>query len=393
MRCCRVLLMLLAAFGAPSTSFAQESIIGQGLSLGYNLDYPAALKAFDAATVADPGNSAAYRLSAATSWVALLFEQGAVTVDDYLGQASASVARPKPNPEIEGILQRNLQRAIGLAEAVVRQHPDDPEANYQAGAAYGLQASYIATIQGKLSASLGPARRAYQAHERVLTLDPSRKDAGLIVGLYTYTVATLSLPARVVARLAGFASSREQGITLVEAAASYPGDAQPSALFTLALIYNREQRYDEALHVIAELQRMYPRNRLLWLEAASTQLRAGHYDAARLAAEHGLELFAAETRPIARGEESRWRLAYGTALAGLGQRESAERELRRAAAVATRDWVRGRISKALGQLSEEAGDRQAAAVHYTIAATLCRDDHDTVCADEANAGFKKVRAR
>ena len=373
----------IAVLGAPPGANAQETLHARGLALGYNLDYPAALQTFNEAIADDPTDIAAYRLSAATSWIALLFEQGAVTVDDYLGQARSTIERTPPNPATAADLRRNLQRAIALAEARLKTHPTDPDAYYEAGAAYGLQASYTATIEGKLSASFGPARRAYKAHERLLELDPSRKDAGLIVGLYRYTVATLSLPARVMARLAGFGSGRERGIELVEAAAAYPGDAQPGALFTLALIYNREKRYDAALEVIAALRRMYPRNRLLLLEAASTELRAGRAAQARISVERGLERLRGETRPIASGEESRWRYVHGAALAALDERTLAERELQDASALATRDWVRGRISKELGRLSDRAGDRQAAAAHYARAERLCRADHDDECADEA----------
>jgi hypothetical protein len=65
------------------------------------------------------------------------------------------------------------------------------------------------------------ARRAYDEHETVLELDPSRKDAGLIVGTYRYIVSTLSLPMRMMAYVAGFGGGRERGIqTLRETAAA-----------------------------------------------------------------------------------------------------------------------------------------------------------------------------
>ena len=58
-----------------------------------------------------------------------------------------------------------------------------------------------------------------------------------------------------------------RGLRLVEEAAAYASDVQANARFTLIVIYNREQRYTDALRVIHELQLQYPRNRLLWLEA------------------------------------------------------------------------------------------------------------------------------
>ena len=208
--------------------------------------------------------------------------------------------------------------------------------------------------------SLGPARRAYREHERVLELDPTRKDAGLIVGLYRYGVASLPAPLRLLAHLAGFGSGRERGLQLVEDASRYPSHVQSNALFMLVLLYNREARYDDALHVIAELQSRYPRNRLLWLEAGGTAMRAGRPAVAKTMLEEGLARLAVDARPRAAGEEARWRYTYGAALVTLDDPHAADRELRMALALATRDWLRGRVHKELGKLADRSGNRLAA---------------------------------
>jgi hypothetical protein len=48
----------------------------RGLELGYNLDHLEALVSFNDAIATDPADPAAYRLTAATTWIHLLFEQG-----------------------------------------------------------------------------------------------------------------------------------------------------------------------------------------------------------------------------------------------------------------------------------------------------------------------------
>ena len=58
----------------------------------------------------------------------------------------------------------------------------------------------------------------------------------------------------------------------------------------------------DRVRVIGQLQRQYPRNRLLWLEAASTALRAGRPADARQALEEGLAKLAGDPRPRAFGE-------------------------------------------------------------------------------------------
>ena len=231
--------------------------------------------------------------------------------------------------------------------------------------------------------SLGAARRAYREHERVLELDPRRKDAGLIVGMYRYAVAALPAPLRLMARLAGFGGGRERGLRLVEEAARYPSDVQPNALFTLILLYNREARYDDAL-------------RRDWRAAAalSTQssalARGGRHRAAggaprRSAGGARRRARAAVARRRGRGRRRGSALAVRLrrgARRAEGRRRPPSASFARRSTGATRDWVRGRAHKELGKLADLAGDRPRALEEYRLADRLCRQDHDSECSDE-----------
>ena len=86
-----------------------------------------------------------------------------------------------------------------------------------------LRASWVATVEQSALSAFRAAREAYDEHERVLEINAARKDAGLIVGTYRYIVASLSMPLRWAAYVVGFGGSREQGLKLVEGAASYVG--------------------------------------------------------------------------------------------------------------------------------------------------------------------------
>jgi len=362
----------------------------RGVQSGYNLDRAEAIAAFRHAIDADPTSPASHRLLAATAWTALLFDQGAITIEDYLGTAQ-DVPHAAPDPIWNALFRSSIDRASALADALVRAHPDSVDAQYQLGATNALQAAYSATVEGRVVGSLGFIRHAYRAHDRLLQAAPERKDAGLVVGIYRYTISTLSFPKRVGAYLAGLSGSRNEGLRLVEAAASYRSDAQPQAKFTLILLYTREKRYDDALRVVRELKEQFPRNRLIWLEEGSTLLRAGRADAARQSLETGLSLFLEDTRPRARGEESRWRYAYGSALNVLDDGVAAHRELTTALGLATRDWVRGRIHIELGQLAGKSGDCATALAAYRDAERLCSGDHDDACADQARERMKERR--
>jgi len=120
----------------------------------------------------------------------------------------------------------------------------------------------LATFQEAIAAQPRDPQ-AYRGNEQeeVLSLDPRRKDAGLIVGTYRYIVASLPLPIRLMAYVVGFGGGRERGLRMIEEAVTYPGDSQVDAKFVLVLLYNRERRFDEALKTVRELQARFPRNR------------------------------------------------------------------------------------------------------------------------------------
>jgi tetratricopeptide (TPR) repeat protein len=382
------MVMIMYAVSREKGSFASDKISATtlrtlGQDLGYNLDHEGALATFQQAIAVDPDHPAAYRLAAATAWIRLLFQQGAVTAEDYLGQARADRQKTPPSRELDAFFRKHLARAVSLAEKRTKANDADADAHFQLGAAHGFLATYAATVEGKMFDSVRAARRAYSEHERVLALDPSRKDAGMIVGMYRYAVSTLSLPTRLVASLMGFSGGRERGIRMVEEAAQYPSDIQTNARFALIVIYNREARYDDALGVIRTLQRKFPRNRLLWLEAGSTELRAKRPAEARRWLEEGLAKLATDPRPLAFGELARWRYYLGASLVGLKQVDAATSELQSALTVPARPWIHGRVHTELGKAADLERDRARAVREYEQAARLCAGDGDDAGAREA----------
>jgi tetratricopeptide (TPR) repeat protein len=215
-----------------------------------------------------------------------------------------------------------------------------------------------------------------------LLLAPSRKDAGLIVGTYRYLVSSLVLPARWIAYIAGFGGDKEKGVRLIQEAARYPRSAT-DAKFALVLILNREGRYDEAVGYVRALQREYPRNRLLWLEAGSTLLRGGHAADADVQLTEGIQKLQQDTRPRMFGEEGLWYFKRGEARVRLRRLDGATADLTKALGVETQAWVKGRTHLELAKAADLAGDRTKARAEYDRCLQLCTAANDTVAADQA----------
>lgn len=394
----RVVLVALAVLALPANALAQpetaESLRNRAVNLAYSLEHDEAIAMLRRAVALAPDDPAAHRSLASVLWLHMLFKRGAVTVDHYLGSFSrARVDLQKPPPDIDEEFRKHIAKAVELAEARVKAHPREAQAHYDLGAAVGLRASYIATVEGKLLAGFNAARRAYDLHEKVLELDPTRKDAGLIVGTYRYIVSTLSLPMRMMAYVAGFGGGRERGITMLQETAAHGGDNRTDALFALILVFNREKRYDDALRVLKELRTLYPRNRLVVLEAGSTALRAGRFaDAVELLSEGMRAIPADETRRIP-GEEALWRYKRGAAFGGLKKFDQAAADLKLAANPAAQAWVHGRARVELARLALTRGDRATASTEAKQGQELCRKGNDSACVDEAKRLLRNANGR
>ena len=383
----------------------------RALDLAYNLDHDQAIELLRRAIALTPDDPTPHRSLASVLWLNILFRRGAVTVDHYIGSFTrSSVDLPKPPPELEKEFRTHVERAIELAEKRVAASPKDAQAHYDLGAALGLQASYTATVEGKLLAGFRAARRCYDEHERVLALDPSRKDAGLVVGTYRYVVSTLSLPVRMLAYVAGFGGGKDRGIQMLRETAEYdldtgkrtaPGvsqtetgnDVRADALFALILVYNRERRYDEALQALERLRRLFPRNRLIWLESGSTALRANRGQLADELLTHGLAALAQDQRPRMPGEEALWHYKRGAARALVGRTEDAMSDLKFALGADPQLWVNGRTRVELGRLALKRGDRSSAANEAKQAETLCERGNDPVCVQDARSVLRSSNVR
>jgi tetratricopeptide (TPR) repeat protein len=374
---------VLALPGAPAAANeASAALRAEGTSQLYNFDLDAARDTFRKAVAADPADSAAYRGLASVLWAQTASLRGSMTVDSYLGGLSrANVPLPPPPVALATEFRSAVDRATALARARLASHPNDVDAQYELGAAIGLRASYAATIEGSVMSAFRAARGAYDAHERVLQMSPARHDAALIVGTYRYLVAAMSMPLRWAAYIAGFGGGAAAGLELVESAARYSGDSQTDAQIALVLLYNRELR---------SLRERYPRNRLFWLEAGSTNLRANHLQEAERILTDGIDALATDTRPRTSGEEALWYYKRGSARAGLGRDDDARRDLEQALNRDARPWVHARTHLELGKLAQKGGRTADARKAWQSTISLCEREQDEATADEARRLLKRL---
>lgn len=375
-------------------SASVESLLLEGYARAYNLDHDAAVEALTRAATLAPDDPTPHRGLASIAWLNILFTRGTVTADEYLGKlARKDVTLSPPPPAVAQAFRGHVQRAVATARVRSQANARDARAHYAEGSALGLDASYTATIEGRVAAAFPTARRAYKAAERALALDASLHEAKLILGTYRYIVASQGLPTRLVAYVAGMDGDKAKGLALIEESARASTEVQTEARFALVLLYNREGLYDGALRVIGQLQQRYPRNRILWLEAGATNQRAGRHEAAERVLTDGLAMLQKDTRPWMFGELALWHYNRAIARVSLGRDDAARDDL-----VATveakdaREWVRGRAHLELGRLLARRNQPTEARWQYEKAVRFLDIGRDDTPLAEARALLRASRA-
>lgn len=361
-----------------------DTLIAAAFTASYNLDQDAALQHARAAVAAGPDISRAHRALATILWLRALFLRGAVTVDHYLGGLTRSqILLPKAPPDVEAEFRRAVARAIELAETARRRNARDLTALHDLGAAHGVEASWTASVDGRVMAAFGSARKAFNAEETVLERNPRMVGAGAVVGTYRYAVASLGLTSRMVAYLAGFGGDKDKAIALLEAA-SREGDARFEARTALVLIYSREGRHRDAVSVLRQMSAEYPRNRILQLELASAAIRAGRAAEADEVLTRGLAVLEHDTRRKMPGELALWLYKRGLSRLNQNHRDAAYADFAAATIAGPEQWVLGRIHLGLGKLADLAGRRDEAMTRYRTAKAMGQSANDPVGIAEAN---------
>ena len=221
-----------------------------------------------------------------------------------------------------------------------------------------LSAIYYATVEGRTTGGLGEGRRAVKEMELGAQARSGRRETGLVLGISEYTVSTLSFGYRWLAGIIGLRSDREDAIERLEEAASPGAETEADALLVLMVVYNREGNRAQAAEKLSRLQARFPRNRLLWLNAAATAIDAKEFEAAERLIADGLAARDLEAPPAVTGEHALWLLKRGTVRAAMGRAADAAADLMKAVTTRPRDWVRARAHVELARL---AVSRQAVA--------------------------------
>jgi len=334
----------------------------------YLLDYPSAVERFERFHAEHPGDPQATALLLDALLFQELYRQDLLDTTFYASDGFLTGRHvTQEDPKVRDRILSLADEAVREADWRLSKNPNDVDALYSRGWARALKCTYIAMVQRGYGSGFRLATKAKEDSERVLELDRDYVDAKLVVGIYQYVVGALPLPFKFLIGFAGITGSKSRGLEMLHDVAEHGVMNTVEARTVIALFLRREGRYKEAIEIVRELKRQYPRDFLFCLEEANLRKDAGEGMAA---VEAYREIIADSDKP-GYFAEARLELAYfGLGDALRGQRHHAEAAQAYEKAALTKSAspeLKVRSFLAAGQCRDVNGERTQAVKDYQAA--------------------------
>lgn len=339
----------------------------RGFEHFYNLEFDEALSVFVKYRQANANLPSAHNHVAQTILYRAMLHAGALETELVTG-GNAFLRRRKMEPSAQD--SRDFDQAIGtalrLSQERLARNPSDKEALYDQGVAYGLRANYSFLVRKAWTDALRDATNSRKAHNQATTVDSGFTDARMTQGVHEYIVGSLPWHYRMLGFVAGFRGNREQGIKTIQQVYAKGENNRWDAAILLATVYRRERRASEAVPLLDELIRRFPRNYLFRLELAQMHADLGNKEKAlaavaaveklKLAGSPGYKTLPMEKVVYFRSTIQFWYMELDAALAGFQQVTRVANDLD--PNTGSTAWMR------LGQTYDLKGDRAKALEAY-----------------------------
>lgn len=365
--------MLLAMLLAQPADTAPGALIEKGYEHFHSLEYPEAIAAFQKAVDAAPGDASLHNHLAQAILFSLMHRSGALESQLVTG-ADAFLRRPRveASPEEEKRFHAAIARSLDLTRSGVDARPPRYGDLYNHGVALGLRGTYNFLVRRAWLDSLRDLTDGRRLHNLVIEAQPARIDARMMQGVHDYVVGSLPWGYRALGFLAGFRGDRQHGIRTLQLVAEKGEANQTDAMILLGVAYRRERRAADAVPLLEELERRFPRNFLFIFELAEMYADLGRRDEALAALDRieqrkrsgapGFKTLPSERIDYARGNLLFWFERWPEAIPYLRRAVAGADQLTLHAAIMS--WLR------LGQCLDLTGARQEARQAYQAAAAL-----------------------
>jgi hypothetical protein len=171
-------------------------------------------------------------------------------------------AKLAPDPKVRDEFNGALSRGDQLADAALKQNPEDTNALFAKILALGLRSDYVALIDKQDFAALRYMKQGRILAQQLLKQKPDEYDAMLALGVENYLTGIKPAPVRWMLSLGGIDPNKEQGLRELEQTAAHGNLLKPFAKLLLAVAALRDKNNTQGCDLLHQLAVAYPRNAL-----------------------------------------------------------------------------------------------------------------------------------
>jgi hypothetical protein len=254
------MLMFLPAYIANASPPAE---IERGFQSMYNLQFDQAHHDFSAWQRVHPEDPLG-PVSQAAGYLFSEFARLGILESQFFTNDKTFEARPKlaPDPRVRDAFNGAVNQGDQLANAVLKQHPEDNNALFAKVLALGLRSDYAALIDKQDFASLRYMKQGRILAQQLLRQKPDEYDAMLALGVENYLTGIKPAPVRWMLSLGGINPNKELGIRELVQTAAHGDLLKPFAKLLLAVAALRDKNNQQGCDLLHQLAVAYPRNAL-----------------------------------------------------------------------------------------------------------------------------------
>jgi len=238
------------------------AVLDEGFHEMYNLHFPEAHAIFAKYMIEHPEDPMGPVSDAAAYLFSEFHRTGVLDMQLFTNDTNYLQHKTVPDPAIKKAFDADLDKADGLSDTILANHPNDATGLFAKTLAFGLRADYASLIERRDIAGFQFTKAGSTFAHRLLAVDPTAYDAYLAVGMENYILGLKPAPVRWLLQLAGGETNRVLGEQDLELTAAQGHYLKPLAKLLLSVAAMRDKDKTKARELLSSLAKEFPNNPL-----------------------------------------------------------------------------------------------------------------------------------
>jgi len=244
----------------PDTPASYDEKLQEGIEAFYNTEWEKAENLFQELMEEDETDPQPHFFSSMMPfWEYFFIEQNEELAEEFLSRS---------------------EKAVNLGEQKLDSSPNDTTMVLLLSGLHGYR-SLVAAGESNYRVAIRSGMTGFTYTRKLLSLNTDRPDARIGRGMFYYMLGSVPSELKWATNIAGLKGDMEQGFEELKKAAESDSYVSNDATMLLMYLYNKEERYEEALSYAEKLTERLPKNVIFKFKKAEILENSGNKDQAR----------------------------------------------------------------------------------------------------------------